>query len=575
MERKKIKYKQVFINLIIIIISYYMVLRFVFPKYFMPLIGHHSDMIDYAYDANGMGIIDFITVPRGVGQFAISLFSFSNYQLTTAFSVIITVINIYLLFIIARKIFNLDNTKYTYKIIYSLLVFAHPAFYINYTFDIYSSISLLFLLLLILNYYRDIDRNNIIINIILILLCGLSKETYLISIIVFFFFNGLLIDKKKQDKIMIIISTVMAGVIVYWNKNIGSAFVSLSSDTKSAYFTSFDIVSIIKTYLYYLQDWGNIITLLLLVGVIITSLKNKKKFYNVIMLLTMNLAAYIPYAILPNHVVPHYRWLGIAFGYLIIFAMEDISFNNGMQEIIRNILVVATIFILTINIVYVYKDYYWAVKPEKINANILKGFSYVEKEIEPKDNILITGLYETEETIYKSSYYLKNRLGYECNINVLTTRETNLNNWVKFINIKDMSQDKIYKFDHIFVYTSEGKIREHIDLKKNNLDEDRIDEIIYPEIVAYNKENMTLVEVLDLGNIYQSLGNSEMAIKTFEKGINMSNGINPYPYFFIGNVYEANGDYKKANEYYNKAIEVDKDENSIFTDAVKRISKHI
>ncbi|MBU3143469.1 lipopolysaccharide assembly protein LapB [Clostridium sp. CF012] len=572
MEIKKKKYEKIFINIMIISISYYMVLRFIFPKYFMPLIAHHSDMIDYAYDSNGMGIIDFIKVPRGVGQFIISLFSFSNYQITTFFSVIITLINIYLLFIVAKKIFNLEKSNYFYKIVYSILVFSHPGFYINYTFDIYSSISLTFLLLLLLNHYYNSNSNKMLITIILILLCGLSKETYLVSIIVFFFFNGLFIEKTKENKIMIILSTVMAGLIVYWNKNIGSAFVSLSSNQDSAYFTSFKIKSIIKTFLYYVKDWGNIVTLVLFVVVVITVLKNRDKLFKIVMLIAMNLSAYIPYAILPNHVVPHYRWLGIAFGYLIIFAIADIDYNKKKQKIVKGIITVAILLILGINIVYVYKDYYWAVKPETINYNVLKGFDYVEKNIDPGDNVLITGLYDTEETIYKSMYYLKNRINYECNINVLTTRNTNINNWVKFTNVKEIPQDTLKSFDHIFLYSSDGNIKKHINLKKEKLDISKLDEIIYPKLAEYKKENMTLVEVLDLGNIYQSIGKSTMAINTFKQGIDMSQGKNAYPYYFTGNVFEANGDYTKASEYYKKAVEID-NTNAIFSDAVERISE--
>ncbi|MBW9157005.1 tetratricopeptide repeat protein [Clostridium tagluense] len=572
MEIKKKKYERMFINILIIAISYYMVLRFIFPKYFMPLIAHHSDMIDYAYDSNGMGIIDYIKAPRGVGQFIISLFSFSNYQITTFFSVIITLLNIYLLFIVAKEIFNLEKTNYFYKIVYSILVFAHPGFYINYTFDIYSSISLTFLLLLLLNHYHNSNSNKMTIDVILILLCGLSKETYLVSIIAFFFFNGLFIEKTKEDKIMIIVSIVMAGLMVYWNKNIGSAFVSLSSSQDSAYYTSFEIKSLIKTFLYYVKDWGNIVTVVLFVVVGITVLKNREKLFKIVMLLAMNLSAYIPYAILPKHVVPHYRWLGIAFGYLIIFAIADIDYNRKKEKILKGIITVATLLILVINIVYVYKDYYWAVKPETINYNILKGFDYVEKNIEPGDNVLITGLYDTEETIYKSIYYLKNRMNYECNINVLTIRNTDLNNWVKFTNVKEIPQDTLKNYDHIFLYSSDGKIKKHINLKKEKLDISKLDEIIYPKIAGYNKENMTLVEILDLGNMYQSIGKSDMAINTFKQGINMSQGKNAYPYYFTGNVYEAKGNYTKASEYYKKAVKID-NTNATFSDAAKRISK--
>lgn len=564
------KYIKSIITVLIIITSYFFILNFIFPKYFMPLIGHHSDMIDYAYDSNGLGLFDFIKQPRPIAMAILGAVSFSNYKVTMLFLVILTLVNIYLIIGVADMIFSLKRENYIFKAVYCILIFCHPGFYINYTYDAYSTISLTFLLILLLIYYRRQDKNNILINVILILLSGFSKETYLVSIIIFFAVNAVFLNKRRQDKIMVAISSLLAIFIIYFNKKIGSPFTSFSNNAQNPYYTNLQISSIIKTFIYYITDWGSIAVIILFIGIIIISIKDKTRILKIVMLFGMNMSAYLPYTVLPNHTVPHYRWLGIAFGYLGIFSLAERDFSIRNIRILKLFIAVSTIVTLWLNSTFTYDKYLWAIAPEKINNNILKGLNFITENIKPGDSILISGLYNNAETPFRSLYYLDDILPYKCKFSILTTLPSDSSYTNKYINKNKITKEQIEKFDKVFVYNADGKIESYIDLKNEKLTNKLFDEILRNDRINYDKTKLSLQEMLDLSNkYYYNFKDKDFAIQILNDALEVSDHKNPYPYSYIGKIYENEGNYDKAIEYYSKAVELGQQQ--IFIDSLNRV----
>lgn len=569
---QKDKYMKFIVTTFIIVLTYFFVIRFIFPKYFMPLIGHHSDMIDYAYDSNGLGLFELIRQPRPIGMMILGMFSFNNYKMTLLFLVILTLFNVYLIINIADMIFNLKNGNYKYKLLYCILIFSHPGFYINYTYDAYSTISLTFFLILLLIYYKRQHKNNILIYGILIILSGFSKETYLVSIIIFFAVNAVFLNKKRQDKWMIGISCILAIFIIYLNKKTGSAFTSFSNNTLDPYYTNFEISSIIKTFMYYITDWGSMAVIVLFVGTIIVSIKDKKRILTICMLLGMNMAAYLPYTVLPNHTVPHYRWLGIVFGYLAIFATAEGNCIIKNRKILNAFAIGTIIVTLGLNNALTYDKYSWAISPEKINNNILNGFNFITERIEPGDNILVSGLYDNVETPFRSLYYLDNVLPYNCKFSILTTFPSDSNYTNKFINKEEITKEQLEQFDKVFIYSIDGKVKRYMDLKNEKITYKLFEEIVQSDKISYDKTQLSLEEMLNLSNkYYYNYKDKEFALKILDDALILSENRNPYPYSYIGKIYEDEREYDIAIKYYSKAVELS--DEKVFKDSLNRVKE--
>ncbi|MFQ5900111.1 MAG: tetratricopeptide repeat protein [Thermodesulfobacteriota bacterium] len=74
-----------------------------------------------------------------------------------------------------------------------------------------------------------------------------------------------------------------------------------------------------------------------------------------------------------------------------------------------------------------------------------------------------------------------------------------------------------------------------------------------PRIIVV-KDPLTVEEHLKLGVIYESRGETGLAIKEYKRALSIGRG-NPDALFFLGNAYFSKNELKKAGSFYKKALD--------------------
>ena len=311
--------KKVFFSGLTFVIIYFAVLKFVFPGYVKPFVPHHSDILDYAYDWK---TLNYSLDSRPVGLILTYLFGLIGERYSIVLSSLVCVFGSTLL--IARIVCY--ETKSELKLwnlgIYFVLLLAAPSFYINYSFDIYTTYSLFIGLSALKISYNEkcLERNRvgrIIVCFCLYLACFLCKETYILSFIYFHFCKVLKQIKKKKEMnnqiYYLIVCSVSACIALLYGKLSGSAFISANStDITSPYYTCLSPESVIHTFAYYFCGLNNIFVILFLLFIVLYY-RSEAGVYEVANLAIAGILAYLPYSVLPNKVVPHYIFVSYPF----------------------------------------------------------------------------------------------------------------------------------------------------------------------------------------------------------------------------------------------------------------------
>lgn len=451
---------------IIFIILYYLALNFIFPGHFEPLIPHHSDMLDYPYDINMLEINKlFINGIRPIGLFLTYFFGLFGYKGVVLSGILVSILSILLII----RIYELElgeKPSVVAVIIYGIALFTNSGFYLNYSYDIYSTYSLVFSLGAILLWYElRSNKNNGIMYILItfmLFFAFMSKETYPISIGLFFLYKSIFDsnrENKKSAKIIVLI-LIFSFIISILQSNIaGSAFVSLSKDSNSAYHANFNLGIILNILKYYIGGFFNI-PILILIILSLNSIKTKENFLleksKYIIWILMGIAAYIPYCLLPNHVIPHYYYLGCPMGYSVLLLLFNNNSNEKKQKIaIRYCIIVA---LLTSSIFINFQDKYMVskswLKNEQAMKKTIESINMVDKSIESGDKILVLGLEDTVETIYRSIWYLDNKIKKDVDFYVVTNEPTFTGTFgekVKYITNDEIITDQ---YDMVINYKS-------------------------------------------------------------------------------------------------------------------------
>jgi len=410
---------------LIISLTYYLSLKFVFPGYFEPLTPFNTDFYLLYSGSPLADYIDLYKWPRPIGVLLINLVSTLGLKLGIAFSITLTLINILLTILCIRLIRG--NVSYLIIAIYVTNLFTAPYFYINHSWLILDTFAYLFFILIIILWYKyktDFNINKMLLISFLIFLCFFTKETYIIAVVLFFIFQFIFEKKlRKYSLSLIIISAVFILVLVIHSYLINSMFVNFKNTSDSPYYINMNPKDIITTYLFYLWGIGNIYNVLIVILSMTILIFTKKYIKEVIMFIVLGLSIYIPYSLVPNHKLGFYCCLGSPLIYaVILFINTDvfskvktkifnkISFN---KKIAFSVVVIIFIALTFFNIDFIKNSYHTAriyLLEEPINRNILNSLEKVDQELSSSkdNNVLILGLKQIPHHPFKGAEFINN-----------------------------------------------------------------------------------------------------------------------------------------------------------------------
>jgi len=417
-----------FINVLIIsaivILTYYLSLKFVYPGYFEPLTPHHEDFYWFYSGSPLINFGDLYKTARPVFFLLANFVSMLGLKLGIVFMIILTLINIILTILCVRAISG--KISYLMTAIYSTMVFMSPYFYFNYTYMITDTYAYFFLLLIIYFWYKyknDLNIPKILLISLFIFLCFFSKESFFVTVVLFFIFQFIFEKKlRKYSSSLILISLIGILLVVIQSRLINGVWVNLGNTSDSPYFVNMDPGSIISTYLYYIQGIANIYNIVILALSLTILICTKKYIRESIMLLACGLSVYIPYSLIPNHKEIYYLFLGVPLlCAVILFLSADVfsefktkifnkfKYNNKYAFLLIALVFITLTFFKVVNLSkgddYRPYNYGWYLQIESSNRNILNSFEKIKQELSAQnnDNILILGL-DSFNTLYQSPF---------------------------------------------------------------------------------------------------------------------------------------------------------------------------
>lgn len=608
-ETKNRWIKDLFLVGSLTVVCYFITLRFIYPGFFHPLAPWHEDNYGYYTMVSGEQKWDsLINESRFVVLIVLGLFSSLSFDGFNLCLIGISLLGIALTVYLIKQITKI-NFSWPIVIIYLINIFAHPAFYFNYTFDIFDTISYIFLVLIMISWYKYNRLENKIIFFgmsVLPFLCLLSKETFTISLLLFWLFQVIFSNKKKASTIQFVIS-IIASVVSIIHSNEHSGFVDPNANAASPYFISTDPASIAHVMLVYLKEWVNVGFLVIVIFSLVLCWLLKSYIKESILFILMGLSAYLPYSVLPNHVFSFYSWLSVPLSYCavlfihpsVIDRFKSLEFpfrswklnSNVVRYSFYVLIVLMTILGLKLNSAYSYNDNSFNLLQQKINANVLNNFKIINDNVKPGDKVLVTGLYSPYNAFTDPTFILETFNRYkDVDWTLATLNEEESMSQDGFTKKKITATD-LGSFDKIFCFNEMGQLIRIMDRTQiNQINKDNsgseitdMDVLLYPKLGDLRKElehdPSNSAYLMEVGQVYMDNGLLDKAESFFKSSISSelehSDSPNPYPFFFLGNVYELEKKLDDALNAYKKSVEYDSSGNPFFEEAVKRLEDKI
>ena len=415
-------------------IVFYFALRWVFPGRFDPFTPHQSDILDYPYDFGG-GNYNLDSRPVGlILTWIFGLFgAWHGVILSALFSTILSM----LLIIDIAEIETGASPSAAAVVCYSILLFTAPSFYINYSFDIYSTYALVIGLAAVrCTYYspKRMSKARQLAFALLILAAFMSKETYIVFFGFFFLVNSIVRrGDNRRAAVHYLLITILAGTFALaYAKLSGSAFVTLDAqNTENPYFISLTPSSILHIFYYYLKWALNLPIVVMLAAAWIWTFWNRRNrertaSYLVAFCLA-GVFAFLPYSVLPNHVVPHYSFAAVPLLYAAVFIVDKMLRELKTAKWLVYPAMAAICVLFVVSGAFSASDGYTDVRPwiacETDMRKTLQSIDEINECVEDGDEVLVVGIEDTVETLYKSVYAVDKLLTDEAHFDVLCSNE--------------------------------------------------------------------------------------------------------------------------------------------------------
>ena len=590
-------FKQFGFALGLAVLAYWACLQFVFPGYFSPLDPLHSDYyLVPGITADGEPFSEKLHYPRPLGFLVVWTIGHLGLAGATAVIVSVALINAALMVELWRRLAPFALSWWAVAI-YLASLFAHPQFYLNHSHDTMATLSLAYLLLAMhawLSWRRTGGSTWYVVAWLLLFALAFTKETYYPAVLLFWLVQVFDIPPGRRKTAVGFLAAVAAlqVVAVAVNLNARNAFIQPSADSTDPYFMSLvpaSLAAALGTLLSYLftPATAAVTACSLVVGFATKSLRLLAA-----VLFVAGLSALLPHAVLPNHLSPEYGWVGavLCLSPILLISRSSLAVWLPGQLHPRLTTLTAAAF-AGVGAISVagwaldrgpYELHRWRTDQQQILGNIQRALPGLRAAPANAREILVTGLKSPFHPFYIEHYesYVAFEFGRERRWTVTMMRGAPRGgeDLVRRVGVEDVN---LADFDLVFVFDPQGRLLREVskqELRKasSSSDEARVDRILIPELdelaePAQSDSNAWEAR-LKLGVAYWEWGWAAKARTHLQAVRTLDGDRNPYPFFFLGQIAEAEGSRAEAALLYREALERE-DSNSGFREALERVNR--
>ena len=586
------------LTLALALAAYWACLQFVFPGYFSPLDPLHSDYyLVPGITADGEPLWEKLNYPRPLGFLFLWTIGHLGLQGATAVLVAITLLNAALLVELWRRLAPFALSWWAVAI-YLASLFAHPQFYLSHSHDTMATLSLTYLLLAMHCWQFWRERGGwfwYVAAAVLLVLLAFTKETYYVAALFYWVAQIFKAAPGRRRAAIAFFVAVIAIELAAVVANLGArnTFIQPSANPSDPYYISLAPVSVasaLSTLLGYLVTPASAVVTGL---ALLLAVAKKSVRLPAVVLFLAGLSALLPNSVLPNHIEAPYAWVAAV---LCLSPILLVS-RSGMEALLPAALfrragqaASAALGVLTIVSVAgwsldrgAYDRNRWRAEQQQILGNIQDAFSRLHALPDGARNILVTGLRSPFHPFYVATYesYIAFEFGHGRRWTVTMMRDgpRGGDDLVRRVGVEDVN---LSDFDYAFAFGPDGRLTR--ELSKHELQrtasESAIappaDLVLIPEIQApvgrMASDRNPWYPHLRLGLAYWEWGLTEKARRHLETAKTLDGGKNPYPFFYLGQIEEAEGGRAEAARLYREAIERQDPPNPVFKEALERVT---
>jgi len=444
---------------------YWLCLRYLFPGYYAPVSAFDGDFYDYA-SLRDKTIIQILRFPRPAAYYAMKVLGLGGLKWEMADGIAMALVNIWLTVFLVRRISGSSlSTLPLAAALYSVLLFAHPDFYFEHRHDLPAQASYLFAIVSLLCWRAlRTQRGNVLrigllcLAVASVVLFVFSKETYFVSILCLAL-GFTLIDRKnwRWNIGYIVLLVALEGASFLWNAHLKGPFVNAHATADDPYRIDVSPAVLANTTWFYLHHFLNPFLIALVAWVIFLLRKDRKLLLLAASFVVAGFAALAPHALLPNHLLEEYAWVGVP----LLFA-PVLLIGDKLWPLSRNTWVAALLLALAIWAPLGYRANYksaelaFSVRQDQLGRHIARSVAKLHG-IPDGSRVLVAGLEATYIPFYMEDFILT-EFGEHTSWTLLTgpgippRRNTRV---TKIINVADAQLDS---YDYLASYDSEGNL---------------------------------------------------------------------------------------------------------------------
>jgi len=557
-------------------LAYLLCLQFAFPGYIHPLTPHHNDLyFPPGLSFDGHSLLEKLAWPRPLGFIAFQMLGKLGLHGYLFVVGCIALANAVLTMALAGRILG-RPVYWVAALVYCVLLFAHPDFYVDYLHDGFATLGLFYLLLALHAWRKYLDTNRrryVVACGILMLLLAFTKETYFVSALCLW-----LLEAASHTGIQRTVASVLfamsAGVFAiaavagaYSLKNV----IRLQTGAAEPYHVSLAPQALLEGGWFYVSHLFPIVALAALACAFAVMREHRLEAAG---LFGAGVLAVLPHALLPNHTDSMYAWTGatLAFAPILFIPRFSRSAARSLQMASAALLVGA--FVWTNHARY--QAHRWTIDQEKINRNIIAAYPALKSSAGAARNILVTGLSMPFHPFYTANY-VREEFGWERSWTVIVPR----GQAAKFevpVQLAKAETVNPADYDYAFGFDDEGRLISqwtHAQLQQAASGEER-DRVLFPTLKGVfddkGKWSGEWLPLLRAGQIYWQWGQADSASICLHRSAELDGFHNSYPFFFLGQVSEEQGKSNEAADYYAKAVALDgSPPNPAFREALGRM----
>jgi hypothetical protein len=445
----------------LILAAYWFCLRYWFPGYYSPVSAFDSDFYDYA-SLRDKTLTEILRFPRPAAYYAMKVLGLGGLTWVMVDGIAVALANIWLTIFLVRQVSRCSLIALPLAAaLYSFLIFAHPDFYFEHRHDLPAEVSYLFAMVSLICWNRYLQKRKlwlVLAAAMAAVLFVFSKETYFLSILCIPL--GIAITDRpnwKRHGAYILLLAALEGASLLWNAHLKGPFVNTNAALNDPYRIDVSPGVLAHTTWFYLSHFLNPFLLVLVLWVLFLLRKEGRLLVIAVAFIAAGMAALGPHAILPNHLLEEYAWVGVP-----LLLAPVLLIGGKLWPLQRETAITALLGVLVLGAPGGYRSHYgtdelkFGMRQDVLGRHLARSVRQLHA-IPQGSRVLVAGLDATYIPFFMEGFMLT-EFGEHVSWTLLTGPGIPPRRNNRVTHILNVPEAQLDSYDELVTYDSEGEL---------------------------------------------------------------------------------------------------------------------